>query len=134
MSRLRIIVCLLCLISASSVLAAGEKDYKELYNKGVEHNKKGEFAEAIGLYSKAIALKKDSAALYFVRGRAYLQSKKYDLAVADMDKAVGLKLNYAEAYNIRGMANAALERKDKALADFKKGCALGLKEACANAR
>ena len=132
MSLLRMVVFLLCMSSAVAALAAGDKDYKELYRRGVEFNKKGEFAEAIKLYSKAIALKKDSAPLYFVRGRAYGQNKQHDLAVQDQDKAIVLKPDYAEAYNIRGVAHLALQQKEKAKADFKKGCSLGLKDACAN--
>jgi len=134
MLRFGIFVCALCLAVAATALAAGEKDYKELYRLGVEHNKKGEFAEAIGLYSKAIALKKDSAPLYFVRGRAYEQNKQFDNAIRDLDKAIALKPDYAEAYNIRGVAKLETGKKEQALADFKKGCSLGLKEACANAR
>jgi hypothetical protein len=54
----RIVMCALCLFAVgATVAAAGDKDYKEFYRRGVESNKKGEIDEAIRLYSKAIALK-----------------------------------------------------------------------------
>lgn len=135
MSLFRIVVCLLCLLAAGITSAAtGEKNYKELYQRGVEHNKKGELDEAITLYSKAIALKSDSAALFFVRGRAYLEKQQYDNAVRDLGKAIALKPDYAEAYNIRGAAYAGNSQKQQATADFKKACTMGLSDACRNLR
>jgi tetratricopeptide (TPR) repeat protein len=132
MLMLRIIVCVIGLATASAALAANDGDYKDLYRRGVEHNKKGEFDEAIRFYSKAIALKPDSASLYFVRGRAYEQNKQYDNAIRDLGKAIALKPDYAEAYNIRGVTYLVTTRKQLAEADFKKACSMGLKEACTN--
>jgi tetratricopeptide (TPR) repeat protein len=133
MSFFRIVMCALCLFAVGVTLAAaGDKDYKELYRRGVECNKKGEIDEAIRWYSKAIALKPDSAALFFVRGRAYVQNKHYENAVSDLGKAIVLKPDYAEAYNIRGVAYVGKSRKQLATADFKKACSMGLREACSN--
>lgn len=132
MPLLRIIVCVLGLAAASIALAAKDGDYKDLYRRGVEHNKKGEFDQAIRFYSKAIDLKTDSAALFFVRGRAYQQNRQNENAIRDLDKAIALKPDYAEAYNIRGVAYMVADRKKQAQADFKKACTLGLKEACTN--
>lgn len=133
MSFFRIVMCALCLFTVSvSVAAAGEKDYKELYRRGVEFNKKGEVDEAIRWYSKAIALKPDSAALFFVRGRAYVQNKHYENAISDLGKAIVLKPDYAEAYNIRGVAYSGKSQKKLATADFRKACSMGLSDACTN--
>jgi tetratricopeptide (TPR) repeat protein len=133
MSLLRIVTFLFCLVTVGVATAStGGMDYKELYKRGVEHNKKGEFDEAIKFYSEAIALKPDSEALFFVRGRAYLQKKDYGKAISDLDKAILLKPNYAEAYNTRGIANIGKDRKQPALADFTKACKMGLKDACKN--
>lgn len=133
MSLFRIVVCLLCLLAAGfTSAAAGEKNYKELYLRGVEHNKKGELDEAITHYSKAIAMKPDSAALFFVRGRAYLAKHHYDNAIRDLGKAITLKPDYAEAYNIRGVAYASNSQKKLATVDFKKACTMGLSDACKN--
>jgi tetratricopeptide (TPR) repeat protein len=133
MSLLRIAVCLFCLFAAGvSAVTAGDKDYKELYRRGVEHNKKGELDEAITLYSKAIALKPDAAVLFFVRGRAYLEKQQFNSAIGDLGKAIALRPRYAEAYNIRGIAYASNGQKQLATADFRKACTMGLNDACKN--
>ena len=133
MSLFRIVMCALCLfVVGGTASLAGDKDYKELYRRGVEFNKRGEFDEAIRLYSKAIALKPDSAALFFVRGRAHVQNKHYDDAVSDLGKAIVLKPDYAEAYNMRGVAYSGKSQKKLAASDFGKACKMGLPDACRN--
>jgi tetratricopeptide (TPR) repeat protein len=101
---------------------------------GVAANKKGDLDEAIRCYSKAISLKSDSAALFFVRGRAYWQKDQYDNAVSDLSRAIALNPRYAEAYNHRGVTYIGKGENQKALADFKKACELGYKDGCANVR
>jgi tetratricopeptide (TPR) repeat protein len=122
-----------CLLVLAGNAAAGEtQQYKELYRKGVEANKKGDLKESISWYSKAIAEKPDSADLYFVRGRAYGQDQQMDKAISDLSKAVALRPGYGEAYNHRGVMYIVKGDKEKAQADFRKGCSQGLKDACAN--
>jgi tetratricopeptide (TPR) repeat protein len=125
-------LAVILIASCTAVTMAAEPNYKELYKIGVQHNKKGEFNEAIGYYTKAIALKPDVAPLYFVRGRAYVQAKNYDNAISDLTAAIKLKPDYAEAYNFRGIAYSAKKEKPASVADFKKACDLGLKESCSN--
>ncbi len=121
-------------LSAASVCGAAGKVSKaqELYQQGVELNKKGDYAGAIGYYTKALALKKNSAALYFVRGRAYRQNDQLELSEKDLSRAIALKPGYAEAYNHRGVTYVGLGKKKEALADFTKACRMGNIDACAN--
>ncbi len=133
MSLFRIVVPILWLFVLSIAPAfAGDNKASEFYRQGIEHNKKGEFPEAIRLYSKAIELKPDSASLFFVRGRAYLENKEYDKAIGDLGRAISLKPAYAEAYNVRGIAHMAKSEKQQGVNDFKKACSLGLNDACKN--
>jgi len=128
------IICgamLAVVLVAASVCGAAE-DAQKLYQQGVELNKKSDYAGAIGYYTKAIALKKDAAALYFVRGRAYRQNNQFDLAVKDFTRAIVLKPGYVEVYNHRGIVYMGLGKKKEALADFTKACGMGDKNACAN--
>ena len=133
MSFLRAIVCAMCLLFICGAAAAAEKEYQKLYKVGVEANKKGNFDEAIRYYSKAIAIKPDSADLYFVRGRAYKQSSQLDSAIDDFTKAIALRPAHAEAFNQRGVTYIGLGENRKALADFNKACEFGNSDACANA-
>jgi len=127
-----IVVLLLCV---APVLAGQPKgDYKELYRRGVEFNKQGRLKEAIGYYTRAVALKPSSPELYFVRGRAYLQNDQMQEAADDLSRAVKLKPGYAEAYNQRGVTYIGLGKQQEALADFNKACGLGYQDGCRNAK
>lgn len=135
MSLLRVLLCgVLLLTACAGALAAGntEKPYQKFYREGVAANKAGKLDEAITLYSKALATKKDSADLYFVRGRAYKQRDRYDLAISDFSKAIELNPRYAEAYNHRGIIFVGKGDRKRATADFNSACALGQKDSCAN--
>jgi Flp pilus assembly protein TadD len=128
--RMMVVLGSFCCMTGLAAAAGG--DFKEPYRRGVEFNKKGEYAQAIEQYTRAIALKKDSAELYFVRGRAYRQNGQFDQAIADLSKAIALKPAYGEAYNNRGVAYIGKGDKVKAQADFKKACELGEKDGCDN--
>jgi tetratricopeptide (TPR) repeat protein len=129
----RIIICGIFFFGLCFQTIAAEKEYVKLYNQGVVANKKGDFAEAIRYYSKAIALKPDSAELFYVRGRAYVEKEQYDYAISDFTRAITLKPAYAEAYNHRGVTYIGKGQKPQAMSDFKKACELGYKFGCANA-
>ena len=128
--RVIIIGAVLLLFFNTSVQAG--KEYQSIYQRGVEENKKGNFKEAINLYTKAIALKSNSPELFFVRGRAYRQNDQFDEAIKDFNKAIALKPSYAEAINQRGVLFIGKGDTTKAKNDFKKACDLGLKDGCAN--
>lgn len=127
-----VVVMVFC---AATVCAGQQKgDYKELYKRGVESNKQGKIKEAIGYYTKALALKPDSPELYFVRGRAYLQNDQLKESADDLSRAVKLKSGFAEAYNQRGVTYIGLGKQQEALADFNKACGLGLQDGCRNVK
>lgn len=130
--RARIMICGVLLFGVCFQANAAEKEYVKIYKQGVAANKKGNYEEAIRLYSKAIALKPDSSALFYVRGRAYIQNEQYDKAISDLNLAIKLKPGYAEAYNHRGVVQIGKGDKQKALADFRKACELGSRNGCAN--
>jgi tetratricopeptide (TPR) repeat protein len=126
------IAALVLVALAVGSAGAADGDYKRFYRQGVEFNKQGEYAKAIEQYTRAIALKKDSADLYYVRGRAYRQNNQLDEAIGDLSRAVALKPDYSEAYNHRGVAFLGKGEKAKALADFQKACSLKNQNGCAN--
>jgi tetratricopeptide (TPR) repeat protein len=113
-------------------VSAAEKNYVQLYRKGVEYNKKGNYPEAIRYYTLAIRSKNDSADLYFVRGRAYKQIDKLDEAINDLTRAITLNPAYAEAFNHRGVTYIGKGDLKAAKKDFEKACSMGHKDACAN--
>lgn len=129
----RVVICGIFIFGlCGPATAAAKEDVNKIYQQGVAANKKGDLDEAIRCFSMAISLKSDSAALYFVRGRAYKQKDLYDNAVSDLTRAIALNPSYAEAYNQRGAAYIGKGEKQKATVDFRKACELGSKDGCAN--
>src|SRR5439155_22134056 len=77
-----------------------------LYNRGVWHRQRNEYAQGIPELDQAIRLKPDFAEAYEERGYAYLRLNRYERAIHDFDAALRLKPNDAQTYGLRGVAYA----------------------------
>ena len=86
----------------------------------------GQTDEAIEVYSHAIKLNPNSAAIYDNRGGAYFNKGDFDRAIVDFNKAIELNPNHANAYNNRGEAWLHLAEWDKARADLTNARDLGM--------
>ena len=62
--------------------------------------------------------------LYFERGTTYIESGRFEQAIASFDKAIELKPNFHDAWNNRGLALLNLERYEQAIASFDKAIEL----------
>ena len=67
---------------------------------------KGNYNEAIDIYTKAISLFPDESRLYRHRGHRYITIRKFDLAIEDFEKAVKLIENTPNQIEPDGMPNA----------------------------
>ena len=102
------------------------------YNLGVEACEKGNYAEAIENYNKAIESDPNDALAYNNRGLAYTEVGEPEAAMSDYSKAIELKPDYAEAYFNRGLAYLNLaplgwgnpEMVQKGIADLTKAIEL----------
>jgi tetratricopeptide (TPR) repeat protein len=75
--------------------------------------------KAVSACTEAIRLAPNSADAYHDRGTAYLLSRKYDQAVADMNAAIHLgDTNPALAHSVRGRAHSSLKEWGPAIEDF----------------
>ncbi len=85
------------------------------YTRGVAHARKGEFRQAIGEYSQAIALLPDYLRAYHGRGQAWLASGNRDRAMADYDRGLSRvkgtldHLMYGKTLNALYLDRARLE-------------------------
>lgn len=76
------------------------------------------------LWDDAARLVRDDSAahfverIYFNRGNAYLEARKYQLAVDDYTKAIAARPAVSSIHNNRGFAYLELRRPQEALADF----------------
>jgi tetratricopeptide (TPR) repeat protein len=98
-------------------------------NAGLAAENRGDYDEAIRLYTKAIESgdlsRENLPIVYNNRGRLWLLIKgDKDLAIADFNKAIELKPQYTEAYYYRGAIWLNKGDKNLAIADFNKAIEL----------
>ncbi len=89
---------------------------------GVDAQIKGDFDQAIKLYSQAIESgdlpREDLARIYNNRGAAFKNTDFYDLAIEDYNAAIRLKKDYARAYYNRATAYHGKGRPELAIKDY----------------
>ncbi len=89
---------------------------------------KGKRDDAIRLLTKAINAKElDSPELslaYYNRGTLYLESNKFDVAMADFTKAIEERPDFGNAYHNRGLVKAQMKRWEEAEDDLSRALSL----------
>jgi tetratricopeptide (TPR) repeat protein len=108
------------LVTAADYLAQGDYDYE-----------RGDCAQAIAAYTRAIALDPDFAEAYNNRAYTYMRQKNYAAALPDLDRAVELRPTYVNALMNRGDIYNYYYRIDRqrAIADYDRVIELGGAEA-----
>ena len=84
----------------------------------------GRYAEALGSYDQALALKPDFAEAHSNRGSVLIELGRYDEAVASFDKAIAIQPRYAAALVNRGIALGALHRHAEAVMSYDRALAI----------
>jgi Flp pilus assembly protein TadD len=90
----------------------------ELFYKGNESVKKGNYSEAIKFYTIFLEKYPHFASAYNNRGVAKINLKDYRSAIEDYNKAIEINPNLIEAYNNRGNAKSHLEDYRGAIQDY----------------
>ncbi len=91
------------------------EDKKKILNKALEYHRKGKFNDAISIYLKILPEQNKNSQLLFVLGTAYIQIKKYDLAIDYLKKSISINQNNLGAYNNLGGALQNLKRYEQAI-------------------
>jgi tetratricopeptide (TPR) repeat protein len=86
--------------------------------RGLAHENKGEFAEALADYDEAIRLGPEVATVYFSRGKLYQETLDYDRSIADLNEAIRLDPKLTIAYDWRGLSYYYKGDNNRAIADF----------------
>ena len=94
------------------------RDPDVAFQRGVNLQEAGRFAEAIKAYDEAIQIGSNYLVAYNNRGAAYGALKQYERAIPDFDLAIQLNPRYTEAYCNRGAAYGALKQYERAMKDF----------------
>ncbi len=93
--------------------------YYQAYNYQANINSdRGNYREAINLYTKALAINPDYGDGYFNRGRNYAFIDELELSIADQSEAIRIWPEDYQAYNSRGVQHSDLGNYDLAEADF----------------
>ncbi|XP_047955521.1 TPR repeat-containing thioredoxin TTL1-like [Salvia hispanica] len=82
--------------------AIGAADPEEVKRMGNESYRKGNFAEALSLYDKAIALSPGNAAYHFNRAAALMGLRRLVEAARECEEAIGLDPGYVRAHHRLG--------------------------------
>jgi tetratricopeptide (TPR) repeat protein len=90
----------------------------EAHKRGLDAYKKGDYKEAIRLFSVAIKENPNSAESYYERAKAYCGMGDHEKAIEDCGEAIGIKPDFADAYYSRGGAYIVIGKNDKAIADL----------------
>jgi tetratricopeptide (TPR) repeat protein len=130
----KIVIALLgwCLVLSSCAVKeplpakseAEAKNYSFYFRQGVAFLNRGDYADAVGEFGKAIVLNPNSARAYNLQGVAFFQLKNYKDAEKQFQKAVALDGSYIEAGNNLGSLYFAKRQFDQAKEMFLKTLSL----------
>ncbi len=103
----------------------GEKNEAErIHTLGYEAKKRGDYAAAVSLYTKAIEADPGYLKAYFNRGFAHDKAGEYEKAIADYTRVVEMDTHNAYAFYNRGIALDKVRRFAEAIQDFSQAIAL----------
>ena len=96
------------------------KNLDKSLDYAIELHKKGNIEEALSLYLKLHIDQNENTKLLFYIGNAYLQTKKFNLAIDYYKKTISSDQNHFNAYNNLGGTLLTLGRYKEAIEIFKK--------------
>jgi len=91
---------------------------------GLAYQHLSRFDQAIGEFSKAIALDREYFTAFMNRGVMYGRTGAIDKALEDLNQAIEINPEFAESYSNRGIVHALNGRFESALKDFDNALAL----------
>nr|GMD87537.1 TPR repeat-containing thioredoxin TTL1 [Ipomoea batatas] len=101
-------------VVGETVKGGMRNDPEELKLMGNEHYKKGQYAEALNLYEKAIAISPRNAAYHCNRAAALIALKRVDEALRECEEAIRLDQGYVRAHHRLGSLFLSLGQVENA--------------------
>jgi len=99
-------------------VAAGDQDAADLARRGSALVSRRDFAAALPLLSKAVAISPSEPEYLYLRGNAYWANGQNDLALADFDQVIKLKQDFLPAYIPKAALLLAKGDKSAAIAEL----------------
>ncbi len=107
--------------SCSAVISRGPADRTDLAaafkTRGNAHDDKGEYAQALEDYDKAVTINPLDADAFNSRGTTYAALARYERAIQDFDEAIRLNPASPLAFSNRCFARGVLDQLEPAMAD-----------------
>lgn len=115
-------IILAALLMCTPVAAADLAD--KYYADGINSSIRGNYADALAAYDKAVFIRPGYADAWLNRGVVLENLGRFSEAVASYDKVLALRPTDAEAWNNRGIALRKLGRYSDAVASYDKAIAI----------
>ena len=93
---------LLAIVLAATCSVVEGQTSKDNFIQGLLRTNRGQDAEAMTFFNKALELKPDYFEAYVMRGSTYMRLGDYMNAIIDFDKALEIDPSLIKAYNYRG--------------------------------
>ena len=113
---------LLLLFLVPPVTAADLAD--QYYGDGINYSSRGQYADALTAFDKAVFIRPGNADMWNSRGIALENLGQFSEAASSYDKAITLQPMYAEAWYNRGIALRKMERYADAVLSYDKALAI----------
>jgi tetratricopeptide (TPR) repeat protein len=126
-----------------SAIAIVPRFGRAFLNRGIVHDHMEQYEQAVADYDDALknadnlvidalghTVEFDKAGVYYNRGNALYELKKFDESVASFTSAIALDGKFAAAYHNRGLVHFELGDKAAGCADRSKACELGFAASC----
>merc|ERR1719339_805665 len=102
--------------------------FDEVRSNAMGTYSEGEWGKAIEMFTDAIKLNPNSAAMFAKRGACFLKLKKPKACIRDCTRAIELNPDNASAYKFRGRSNRLLGNFSLAAKDLRTACKIDFDE------
>jgi tetratricopeptide (TPR) repeat protein len=96
----------------------------QLFNQGNELLNKGNFVEAINVFTQLIEILPHFIYAYLYRATSFYKLKDYESAIADYNQIIALDPKNADSFNNRGLMYYLIKEYDRAIVDLNQAIAL----------
>jgi tetratricopeptide (TPR) repeat protein len=124
MKVISVVILAASLLLSVRAAATHDQDAQFYFDRGNSHFNEGDYAKAIGAYSRVISISPGFDQAYFNRGLAYYRNGQYGKAVSDFSRVISGHPENAELYSSRALAYLKLKQYENAIEDYNKVIAL----------
>ncbi len=110
--------CPACGFALSGGRIEAIKEATELNSLAQLHDSRGEFAESVSLYKRAVELYPEFVVAWYNLGIALGKLSRYQEAAESLSHAISLKPDFAAAYSARGDVHASAGYFQEAVKDY----------------